>query len=464
MHQSIVIFLRKIRRLPLKEPFLQFWKQNPALLYGILLLIGSSFALKFSIECLYLLPLILFAYSGWKYLSYLILVLAGFAYTSFCCPDHNFAKKENVGSAYFSISSIKLSSSPFKQNYEYRGKLKLFEMEDGSRVQNIPCRIYIPIQATRNPANCDYFIKGTLIKKDPRNFVFKVDKNTDWQKVQNSFSAAESRFAAKQKILHYLKKYIPHPKSASFLAALTTGDLEERSLSLEFGRLGLQHILAISGFHFGLLALFCGFFLKLIFRPRTSAAYLFVFLSGYFFFIGSSPSVFRAWIAIFTFLTGYIFNLRCSGFNALGLALTMQIIIDPLVILNLGFQLSFICTLAILLYYPIMNYLLSHILYVRSKSTIATMTPLDQHGYLFSAIIRKLLSLNLSVHILAIPVVLFLFHKFPYLSLIYNLFIPFLVTLAFFILLLSIPITLFTPFFGKWLHLINGHFVTYLSN
>ena len=54
------------------------------------------------------------------------------------------------------------------------------------------------------------------------------------------------------------------------------------------------------------------------------------------------------------------------------------------------------------------------------------MTPLHQTGHLFSSLLRKALALNIAVHFVTLPVLLFIFLKFPWLSLLYNLFFPFL--------------------------------------
>ena len=232
---------------------------------------------------------------------------------------------------------------------------------------------------------------------------------------------------------NYLKRHFKDPKVASFFSSLATGDIDERALSLEFGKIGVNHLLAISGFHFALLTTFCSFILGLFLPRKTTTILLLIVLSAYFFFVGNAPSVQRAWIGIFIFLIGSLFDLRSNALNSLGCALCIEILIDPYCVTHLGFQLSFLATLAILLLYAPCEKLLSLLLPKRPLSLLAVMTPLHQTGHLFSSMIRKALALNIAVHLVTLPVLLFVFLKFPWLSLLYNLFFPFWVGLSIFL-------------------------------
>jgi competence protein ComEC len=450
------------------QSFLDFWRAHPALFIGAHLLLGSALALHghWIYPVLWILlwvPLLSFPlkfHAILKMSCFSLLVLAAWGYAAFTYPTVHLPSKALQGSAYFSISNLKISQSPFQRSYLYQGIIKSFESSGDAIFRNLSCKIHVPLQNMRNSAKQDYLIEGILYEKGDRSFVFKPHKNSDWVPIKDSFSCAEWRYLAKEKVQHYLKDHIHHRSSQAFLNALLTGDMEERNMFLEFGRLGLQHILAISGFHFGLLAAFCAFFLRLFLSPRMTAAVSLIILSAYFFFIGGSPSVQRAWIVIFIFLCGNLCNLKCSGLNALGCALILEILIDPLIIVHLGFQLSFLCAFAILLFYPQLNLLLGHLLPSRPKSVIANMNLFNQHGYLLSAVIRNALALNLSVHLFTAPAVLYYFHKLPLLSLAYNLFIPLLAAISFFLLLISLLFTGVHPindsFTAFWLELISN--------
>jgi competence protein ComEC len=382
-------------------------------------------------------------------------ILLFFSYTKLLCPPLSLPQKTFEGKGQFCIASVKLQPSLFQRSLLYCGTLKHFQTSEGQCLPNLPCKLYVPFRGHPPPADCDYWIEGTLSKKEnSRIFHLKPTKKKSWEPIPHTFSLAKWRFSAKQMVHHYLKQHLKKSRTSSFLAALLTGDLDEWSLCFEFNRIGLQHILAISGLHFGLLAMVLGFFTRLFLSPKKNALFLIIFLSCYFFFIGNSPSVCRAWIALLFFLLGRLVGKRISALNALGMGMILELLIDPSCIQHLGFQLSFLATSAILLFYPACESLLVLLFPKRPSHLVAKMSLLNQHGYLFSALLRKSLALNLAVHLMLLPVLLYLFHTFPLLSLAYNLFFPFWVSLSLILLILSFPL----PF----LHPLNDCYTSYL--
>jgi competence protein ComEC len=437
-----------------------FWKRNPALAVGLHLLLGSALAVSW--HWVILLPLgIFFLFSPCRY-GGVALTLLFFIYAKICSPTFPHLEDPMTIKGRFSISTLKVDSSPFQRSFCYQGRLKEFEGDNGECGKNLPCKIYLPLNSERPSADRDYLVKGRLIQKSERNYHLKPVKGSPWEGIDNSFSFAEQRYRAKEGVRSYFKHHFKKSRAASFLIALATGELDERALSFEFGKLGLQHILAISGFHFALLAMFIGVFLRMLLSPKQVAATILVLLTLYAFFIGKSPSLERAWIAIAIFQIGELCNLRTTALNALGMGLVVELLLDPLSLMHLGFQLSFLATIAILLLYPSCNRLLSYLLPKRSLSQVASMLPLHQHGYLFSALLRKAIALNISVLLFTLPLLLHAFHKFPLLSLIYNLFFPFWVSLSILLALLAIPLTFLLPPMGSLLHQINNFYTSHL--
>lgn len=391
-------------------------------------------------------------------------VFASFLYVHCLYPFPSLQEKMVHGTAYFEISTLSHYHSPFQHSLLYKGTIRSFETDEGEKYLRIPCTIYAPLNSARAAADSAYIVRGTLSEKSPRNYVFKTDKKQPWEKVSGTFSFAEWRFLAKERVRAYMANYIPDPQARAFLLALITDEVDDRSLSFNFSRLGLQHLLAISGFDFFLIAAFFGVIFRLFMRPKRAAWALLFLLTGYFFFIGNAPSVLRAWIAISLFLIGYLCELRTSALNALGAGLIIEILIDPLLICHIGFQLSFLCTVAILLLYPLTHSLFSLLLPMRPLSMVAKMGLADQHGYLAASLIRESLALNFAVHAAALPVVLFLFQKFSTLGLIYNLFFPFWVSISLFLLLTSLIFTALIPPLGACLHYCNSIYTGALLN
>lgn len=447
--------------------FHQFYRENPALLYGLHFLLGCSTALHphwafAATFALLWIPVFLFNVDRRpllvKLLSCTTLSIAAFFYTQSQYPRCHLEKSE--GLAYFSISSVKESQSPFFRSYQFRGKIKHFTSQSGETALELPCDIYFPLHGKRPLAHCDYLIQGRLQKKSDYHYIFKPTKDAEWTPIEKTWSLAQWRFQMKTHFNHYLKKHIPNAKARSFLSALIIGELDDRTMSLEFSRLGLQHILGVSGFQFVLLSALFTLVFRLILPFRLAILLSLACLTAYYFFIGHSPPVQRAWIAIFLFLLTRLTTLRITSLNAFGVALFLQPLIDPLEITNIGFQLSFLCTAAILLLYPTINSWFSLLLPKRTFSEVKALNPLDQHGYLLSALIRETLALNLSVHLFAFPALIALFHKFPFFSFFYNLVFPFCLSLTF----LFFAISCCLPFIGPYCHLANTKFLTLLLN
>ncbi len=139
------------------------------------------------------------------------------------------------------------------------------------------------------------------------------------------------------------------------ITALTLGDKEllEREQLTTFSRSGLMHIMAVSGLHVGMISMALGwllFFLRGRLRP-LKAVIIIVFLWGFAFITGLSPSVMRATL-MFTFLqAGYLLNRPSTGMNNLLAAAFITIVLKPSVIFMAGFQLSYIAVGFILTFY-----------------------------------------------------------------------------------------------------------------
>ena len=102
------------------------------------------------------------------------------------------------------------------------------------------------------------------MKKKKKYFYFKVEN----YKKTGFFSLVEWRYLSKAWISKKIHLLFSQTHVGDLITALTVGTLDDRMLKFDFGRLGLQHILAISGFHFGLLAFFLRFFFSIIFKRK----------------------------------------------------------------------------------------------------------------------------------------------------------------------------------------------------
>ena len=403
----------------LKQRTEAFWFQYPALGLGISALLGAMICLEHAFVggCLWI------SISFWIHLRWAILHLAIILSTFlFCSFQWNDMPVPGEGQALFSMNSVQRHASPFQNGWRYTGTLRAFKSRHGQWTSPIPCRIiYMGDDRLRPKADCDYIVSGELRQHDAYDFSFRA---ITWSPVENSRSFAEKRFQAKERIHNILKQQLADWPTADFLAALFTGDIENRMLRFEFSRIGLQYLLVISGFHFAILASFVAFAVRFILPSRLRLWALLLALTAYFVFVGNSPPVFRSFLAAALFLTGQILQRRTSGLNILGACLLIEVLSDPLIVRNIGFQLSFLSCFGIFLLYHPLQQLVSRFLPIRIRSEVIRLSAPSQCVYVISSFFSRALVLTLAVNLALAPLLLYHFHRFPWLGLIYNLFAP----------------------------------------
>lgn len=437
----------------------------------MVLLLGMSYALLAHLSLLLILAYLSLCvptaiYPSLKHsrciLVTLVIAAASYGYALYRLPLIPASKDPIEGRGIFHVEQIKESSSFFNRSLLYKGTLILFESVTGERYEKLPCHIFLPLNNSRPSAHCDYAITGTLCPKGNYHFVFKPIKKVPWTPLDSLMNLNEWRFKAKQSVHQYLKQKISHPSSSSLLFALLSGEVDEKILSLQFNKVGLQHLLTVSGFHFALISACLAALLRPFFPRRLYLILLMSALTFYYLFVGTSCAIQRAYLAILFVCIGNYFGWKISGLNALGLGLIIELMIEPLHLFDMGFQFSFLCTLAILLLYPLLNSWLQWLLPKRSEWELRHMPLLDQHGYLLCQLIRKGIALNLAVHLFSIPVILCIFHKFPCLSLVYNLFFPTCLSLSIILLFFALLIDPLIPAFSNGLFYLTDQWTTAL--
>lgn len=141
---------------------------------------------------------------------------------------------------------------------------------------------------------------------------------------------------------------MPAPARA-FVLLFALGDRRNlpTSLTQALRRLGLSHLLAVSGLHVGVVAL-VGLCLPIRSRMRELVALALVV--AYVWWIGARPSLVRA--AIMGVLAGGALLLKRppAGINALACAVVVMVLVQPPIVADIGFQLSVAATAGILLF------------------------------------------------------------------------------------------------------------------
>jgi len=133
--------------------------------------------------------------------------------------------------------------------------------------------------------------------------------------------------------------------SAGILNALILGDRQDLSRYLLdiFMNLGTIHIIAISGFNVGIVALIILSILKIIKIPRRTRSILTILLLMiYCILTGMSPPVVRATLMGAIFLCAYFFKREVNIYNSLSIAVLIILAVNPWQLFEISFQLSFL--------------------------------------------------------------------------------------------------------------------------
>lgn len=395
--------------------------RTPALIPAIAIIIGI-FAALYDFHAL----LFLFILFDRKFIQTLVFAAAALLTTMHRVelPEHDFA-----GEGKFSIYTISESHDA----WIYRG----YWYPNG---RSIPVSVTIPDQGNRPLAHCDWWIRGNLEVTPYNNYKLRINPDQPWIAIPYSFNLSEWRFAAKNRVKNWIETVIKDPQSALFLTGIVTGTFEDYAMKAQFSRFGLQHIMAISGFHFTLIAFLLGLMIRPLLGMRKTGAALMTLLTAYFIFLGCAPSVMRAWGSLLVVLAGQHMGRVASGLNALAIATILLLLWDPLLLHTIGFCFSCVTTASILMFHSAIASKLEFLVPARRLSESLQLTMLDQHGYCLASFLRQLLALTFSVNCVAIPVTLYYFGYFPLMSVIYNLFFPFFVTVSMTLLFLSIPL------------------------
>ena len=121
-----------------------------------------------------------------------------------------------------------------------------------------------------------------------------------------------------------------------------------------FIKTGLAHILAASGFH---VAILLGFVLTITrnLSPKQQFIIAITILIVYGTLTGLQPSVLRAILMGIGALIGLLYNRQVNSLGSLLLAATILLLWQPLWIWDLGFQLSFLATLGLIITVPLLK-------------------------------------------------------------------------------------------------------------
>lgn len=193
------------------------------------------------------------------------------------------------------------------------------------------------------------------------NFLFArgIDfiSNTESSKITVTGRDNSLRYQAlrwRDNLVAFIESTPLHKDTAAFICAFLSGDKDALSPETRnvFSAAGLAHILALSGLHVGLLAAILGWLLRPLDIIRGRNLRYLLTITGlilFALFTGLGPSVLRATLMATGFYTALILQRRESRVNILCAAAFGILLFTPRALFDIGFQLSFVCTAAIII-------------------------------------------------------------------------------------------------------------------
>lgn len=142
------------------------------------------------------------------------------------------------------------------------------------------------------------------------------------------------------------------------VSAMTLGDKShiDKELRQDYSRTGASHVLALSGLHLGIIYFVFSLMTERwrrryhhVLRPVIEGAILLT-IWAYVFLVGLSPSVVRAAIMITVYSLLSLQNRNKASLNTLAFTAIIMLVIRPMNIFDIGFQLSFVAVAFILLF------------------------------------------------------------------------------------------------------------------
>ncbi len=323
---------------------------------------------------------------------------------------------------YLIVESEEIEIDDFRGAVSGKVKIKTdkypeFEIQDQLRIAGL----------LQKPKNFEEFNYADFLAKDDVfatmyfPYISKIEKSkvTFWRVF----------FTFKNAFLGRINSLLPEP-SAGIVAGLLLGyrrSIPENVLD-DLGKVGLTHILAISGYNITLLI---NFFALAVSRLPKFWQFLITVVAIVFFtlFTGMSPSVIRASLMGILMVMARFFERKSNVYISLMLSAVLMVLFSPRILnFDLSFQLSFAATLGL----------------------IVAMPYFEKIGQNLPALLKDTLLVTLSAQLFTLPLIIGTFSQFSIIAPLANIFvlplIPLIMATSFALILISYLIPVLTLF------------------
>ncbi|MEI7500643.1 MAG: ComEC/Rec2 family competence protein [Bacteroidota bacterium] len=267
---------------------------------------------------------------------------------------------------------------------------------------------FLKIQDNSNPHTFDYF--KYLNNKNINHQVFADPMAWKSLKIKSTGIIQKFAFQLRDSLLNILRRNQVTGREFAVASALLLGYVDELDADLkkDYAATGAMHILSVSGMHVGIIYIFLEFLLRFMNKRKAlrllKAIILLIFIWFYALLTGLSPCVFRSAAMLSLPIVGKSLHRSPDMFNIISASFLLILAVDPFLILDVGFQLSYLAVLGIvILYRPIYNLFIS--------------------SAWFPDKIWSIVAISIAAQIATLPIALYAFHQFPNYFMVTNIFV-----------------------------------------
>jgi len=192
---------------------------------------------------------------------------------------------------------------------------------------------------------------------------------SDWQKAAVSLSSLSLFERTKLRALRLRQKLLSHyrmlgldEQQYAVIAAMTLGEKSQlsRQLKDDYSVTGASHVLALSGLH---LSIIYAVLTLLLGRSRRwrwlSQGAILLGIWMFVVLVGLPTSAIRSATMLSVYSVCLLLNRQKASINTLSFAAAVMLLVNPLNLWDIGFQMSFMAVLAILLFYRTLYHLIT---------------------------------------------------------------------------------------------------------
>lgn len=325
---------------------------------------------------------------------------------------------------------VELKTIPISKGSYYRAEAEIIYASDtiGKNLigYNVLLNLYTD-SLLNTPRLCDrYLINTKILRPDnggldgfdygkylARNglcgIAYLYGNNIKYLSTEQPSGFIQRSYLLRDKLIYQLESVGLKGSQLAIISAIALGEkgLLSNDVRDTFSAAGVSHILVVSGMHVGFIFLIIMWLMSIMSHRRRWIVVVLglIVLWSYALLTGLAPSVVRATFMFSMMLLFRVMGEKYRVKHALCLSATILILINPNVLFNVGFQLSYLAVCGIVYFYP---------LFYKRISTLKS-RPLC---WILSSV-----AVTVSAQIFTLPIVIYNFNQFPIYFILSNLFV-----------------------------------------